>query len=71
MNASQGFQAISQTNKANAISKKTTTDVRPEMLETQAYMDENQSYFCKFSWTFYKLSGNSALSKLQACKFAL
>ena len=27
----------------------TTTDFRPGMLESQAYMDENQSYFWKYS----------------------
>ena len=39
-----------KSNKAKDVrSKKTATDFRPRMLETQAYMDENQSYFWKYS----------------------
>ena len=39
-----------KSNKAKVIrSKKTTTYFRPGMLETQAYMDENQFYFWKLA----------------------
>ena len=51
-------------------SKETTTDFRTEMLASQAYMDENQSYFRIYALSSFIASGNSGLSELEGIKFA-
>ena len=51
-------------------SKETTTDFRPGMLESQAYMDENQSYNWILALTPYIFSGNSTSALLEVFKFA-
>ena len=65
------FQAMKKLYAEFERSKETTTDFRPGNLESQAYMDENQSYFWIHALIPYILSGNSALPLLQDFKFAL
>jgi len=41
-----------------------------QVLESQAYMDENQSYFRIYALSSFIASGNSGLSELEGIKFA-